>query len=83
MRNQTWLSDGTLVQDIELYTEAGKIMARDYIKNIVREATPEEQDIFLNQPINWKAEWTNAKAQPKTQRTEAMLTVIARHLGLE
>ena len=50
MRNQSWTQDGKLVQDIEIYPDGDKVMAKDHLSGITRPATIDEERVFLNQP---------------------------------
>lgn len=42
MRNQTWQSDGILVEDWELYREGNVAKVKDWLTGIVRDASTEE-----------------------------------------
>ena len=42
MRNQTWSQNGNLISDLEIYREAEKVLTKDWLKNEIREANPEE-----------------------------------------
>lgn len=91
MRNQTWTQDGTLVQDIEIYRDAkGKAMALDRLLNVVRPATPEEEEGLYAEEHSPEIErakliqmWQEAKSKPAGQKTNAMFSVVAKILGLE
>lgn len=66
MRNQSWFTDGTLVEDEELYLDGDKLMFRDHLKNIVREATQEEINVFNAynaKPRDLEAELDELKAR--------------------
>ena len=49
MRNQAWTSDGTLVNDIEIYREGSNIKVRDHLKNEIRDAGADEQTSLFNE----------------------------------
>ena len=69
MRNQAWTPGGTLVNDIEIYRDGGKIKVRDHLLNKIRDADADEQIALLNEetslipPRDLATEVTTQKAE--------------------
>lgn len=83
MRNQSWLPDGTLIQDQEILTDITGIWFIDHITGTRRLATPAEISLLPDPELTWVqttlATSPDAIPMPATWR---LLRYFAKRLGI-
>ena len=76
MRNQTWSQNGNLISDLEIYREAEKVLTKDWLKNEIREANPEEVLMVEDEEKLKRREELKDKLREKTVTLEEIQELL-------